>query len=573
MSRSDCLPGPDGYCSSQLIPYLGNKRSLLPRLMPVLERLSGGLTEPRFLDVFAGTGSVSRLARAMGMRVAANDWEPYSEALNACWLRLRPSDMERAFGGAAGLESFLGDWNAMHPLSGRPSVPDSARGLPYMARWYAPERTDVPRLGEERLFYTAENAAFIDRVRTRIEAEYPDPEPGSVAEIRRTVAVGAVLLEASVHANTSGVFKAFHRGFGGNGKDALSRILGRMELEAPLLPEATPAEVHRDDARAFVCRRSADIAYFDPPYNQHQYGSNYHVLNTILRWDGRPMPMGPGLEAELSRKAGIPVDWKRTRSRFCVKREARPAIAELLDACDAASIVFSWNADGHLSGEDMVEMLSARGKLDIVALDYVSYRGGRQSASRSARSREYLFVVDTRAAARDVEGSRRELADLAAMDEALRSAYDPLRVRGAFGLRSGGERRGAAPEFPEAAAFFREDLRVPSDRATETLRALDPERRRAFFMKLDGCVCRGVEEELDAILAVASAAAASGDVAAAKRAYGDAPRLIRKLAHAKYEREYRRYSARLLELARSLGDERTASRLGSLDELLAMRSE
>jgi len=171
MSRSDGLPGPDGYCSSQLIPYLGNKRSLLPRLMPVLERLSVGLSEPRFLDVFAGTGSVSRLARAMGMRVSANDWEPYSEALNSCWLRLRPSDMERAFGGATGLEAFLGDWNAMHPLSDRPSVPESARGQPYMARWYAPERTDAPRLGEERLFYTAENAAFIDRVRTRIEAE------------------------------------------------------------------------------------------------------------------------------------------------------------------------------------------------------------------------------------------------------------------------------------------------------------------------------------------------------------------------------------------------------------------
>ena len=572
MSRSDGLPGPDGYCSSQLIPYLGNKRSLLPRLMPVLERLSCGLTEPRFLDVFAGTGSVSRLARAMGMRVAANDWEPYSEALNSCWLCLRPSDLERAFGGAAGLEAFLGDWNAMHPLSGRPSVPESARGLPYMARWYAPERTDAPRLGEERLFYTAENAAFIDRVRTRIEAEYPDPEPGSVAEVRRTVAIGAILLEAAVHANTSGVFKAFYRGFGGNGKDALPRILGRMELEPPVLPEAIPAEVFREDARAFVCRRSADIAYFDPPYNQHQYGSNYHVLNTVLRWDGRPMPLGPGLEDELSRKAGIPVDWKRTRSRFCVKREARPAIAELLDACDAASIVFSWNADGHLSGEDMVEVLSTRGRLDIVALDYVSFRGGRQSASRSARSREYLFVVDTRAAARGVDVCKRELADLAARDEALRSTYDPSRVRGVFGLRSGRAERGKAPEFPEAAAFFSDDLRGPSERAAGTLESLDTERRRSFFDRLGECVCRGVGEELDAILAVARAAAASGDVAVSRRAYGDAPRLIRKLAHAKYENEYRRYSGLFLELARALGDERMASRLGALDELLAMRT-
>jgi adenine-specific DNA-methyltransferase len=546
---------------------------LLPRLFPVFERLSDGLPEPRFLDVFAGSGAVSRLARSMGMRVSANDWEPYSEALGSCWLRLRPTDIDRAFGGPSGLESFLGDWNAMHPLSGRQSVPESAMGQPYMARWYAPEHTAAPRLGEERLFYTAENAAFIDRVRTRIEAEYPDPDPGSVGEIYRAVALGAILLEAAVHANTSGVFKAFHRGFGGNGRDALSRILGRMHLEAPILPEAIPAEVFRDDARVFVGRRSADIAYFDPPYNQHQYGSNYHMLNTILRWDGRPMPLGPGLEAELSRKAGIPVDWKETRSRFCVKREARQAIAELLDDCDAASIVFSWNADGHLSGEDMVELLSKRGRLDIVALDYVSYRGGRQSASRSARSREYLFVVDTVAAPRDVELSKRELSDLAARDEAIRSTYDPRRVSRVFGLRAGGAAPDEPMDYPEASTFFRGDLREPSEQASGMLEELDAERRRAFFERLNECACRGVGEELDATLTVARAAIVSGDTAAAKRAYRDAPRLIRKLAHTKYEKEFRLYSARFQDLAVSLGDGRMAARLGSLDELIAMRAK
>jgi adenine-specific DNA-methyltransferase len=101
------LPGPTGYCNKQLIPYLGNKRALLPRLMPVLEGLNPDRHPWRFLDPFSGSGSVSRLARAMGMRVEANDWEPYSEAINKCWLGLSPTDVDFAFGGYAGLASML----------------------------------------------------------------------------------------------------------------------------------------------------------------------------------------------------------------------------------------------------------------------------------------------------------------------------------------------------------------------------------------------------------------------------------------------------------------------------------
>ncbi|MCP5453120.1 MAG: DNA adenine methylase [Spirochaetaceae bacterium] len=565
MSRSragggaSALPGPPGYCSGQLIPYLGNKRSLLPRLYPVLDRLAAGRAGPQsFADAFAGSGAVSRLARAMGFRVASNDWEPYSQAIGRCWLALRPADLDEAFGGAEGLAAFLGDWNAMHPESGEPYAGASE---PYIARWYAPERTDAPRLDEERLFYTAENAAFIDRVRERIEYEYPSPEPGSPGEVRRRVAMGALLLEAAVHTNTSGVFKAYHRGFGGHGKDALGRILGRMELEAPVLPDAPPAEVYGLDAAAFMSGRVVDVAYFDPPYNQHQYGPNYHLLNTILAWDREPRPMAAS--ETHSSKAGIPVDWKERRSRFCVKREAAGAIRSLLDASDAGVIVFSWNADGHLSGEDMAALLAPRGRLDIVALDYVSYRGGRQSASRSARSREYLFVVDTRAAATDEERARRSIADLAAQDEALRSSYDPERVRSTF--------FGQGAPWPEAGAFFGSGMRRAADEAERVLLAMPEDRRGAFRDALAGCACSSVSDELDALLAAGSGAMEAGDRRAARSAGSKALRYIRKLAHDKYAAEFDRYARAFSDIADACGDDATKAGLAELAGLIERR--
>jgi hypothetical protein len=290
-----------------------------------------------------------------------------------------------------------------------------------------------------------------------------------------------------------------------------------------------------------------------------------------------------------SKVAGIPEGWKATRSAFCSKHNAAPAIAELLDACDAAKLVFSWNADGNLSGEAMAELLSARGRLDIVALDYVSYRGGRQSASRSSRSREYLFVVDTRAPAGDASEAMRYLSDLAARDEALRSTYDPERVAKVFAFgtlaaapgktraknaaaRSGDS--GRAREFPEAPSFFRPDRRRASAEANELLSAIPAERRTIFMERLAECACDDVVAELSALLAIVERAVDSGDsgiIAAARKSAREAPRLIRKLAHGKYAIDFERYISAFRAFSDAAGEARLARELDALEGLMSMR--
>ena len=85
----------DPYLSEQLIAYIGNKRALLPFLHGVFSAPPARSAREPFLDPFAGSGAVSRLARVMGFRVAANDWEPYSFVINSCHLVLTPSDLGR----------------------------------------------------------------------------------------------------------------------------------------------------------------------------------------------------------------------------------------------------------------------------------------------------------------------------------------------------------------------------------------------------------------------------------------------------------------------------------------------
>ena len=93
----------DEYLFHQLVPYLGNKRRLLHLILEALEQ-TGTLhpkngRAPIFADFFAGSGVVSRLARQNGYRVIANDWEPYSHALNHAILACTEAPAFKELGG------------------------------------------------------------------------------------------------------------------------------------------------------------------------------------------------------------------------------------------------------------------------------------------------------------------------------------------------------------------------------------------------------------------------------------------------------------------------------------------
>lgn len=377
-----CYPEPvPDYLKLQLIAYIGNKRALLPFLSDLfLSLVPRGRRPGVFLDAFAGSGSVARLARTLGFEVHANDWEAYALVMNQAFLTLTPSTAETAFAAWGGLAATLQGLNALN-------TPREE----FVARWYAPRSTAKADWRTERLFYTRENALWLDAVREAIDDRFSE-------EPVRTLLLALLVYEASVHSNTSGVFKAYHKGFGGHGGDALGRILAPMQLEYPALWDSDrPASASSLDAADFLAGRSADLVYLDPPYNQHQYGSNYHLLNTVV--------LGDRFIPEL--KAGIRRDWTKTKSLFCSKTTATEAFAHVLDAADARHLVVSYNTEGVVPFEHLYELLDRRGRVTLAVQDYVKYRGGRQSPSRLTHNLEFCLVVDT--SARPTSGNRAQV--------------------------------------------------------------------------------------------------------------------------------------------------------------------
>lgn len=412
------------FLTKQLIAYIGNKRSLLGFLGTVFSDLEDQNGRTVFADPFAGSGAVARLAKSLNYDVLTNDWEPYSKIVNSCHIGINHSELKDMFHLRGGVEKVFREINN---LSG--TVAD-----PYISLNYAPESTKEADYMTERLFYTKENALFIDRARTYIEDLYPgwNLDPRSAKE--KTLLLSSLLYEVSTHANTSGVFKACHKGFGGHGKDALSRIMAPMEMEIPQLIDTEGSFVIENlDAQEFSSHHSSHICYLDPPYNSHQYGSNYFMLNTVALWDKPPVSFERKDDGRLQEKAGIRKDWVNTRSPFCYKKDAPGAFSSLLDSIDSNYVVLSYNTEGIIPFGQLYDIMEKQGKTELYCRDYILYRGGRQSLSRQNYNMELLLVLDRKekAGKHDRKKVQRFLLERKLVT-LLRRPFNPLKLKDLF---------------------------------------------------------------------------------------------------------------------------------------------
>ncbi len=360
------------YLTRQLITYIGNKRALLRQIETAVERVKSrmGKKRLRVFDLFSGSGVVSRFFKAHASFLVGNDLEDYAAVIGRCYLRNRGTVDRRA------VAALVAELNQR--------VESEAFAPGFIEELYAP-RDEANIVKEDRVFYTRDNARRLDNYRRLIE-----DVPADV----RDLLMGPLLSEASIHANTAGVFKGFYKNrqtglgqFGGSGSDALSRIKGKIELEAPVLSNyECDYEVLQEDANlAARNRKGFDLAYIDPPYNQHPYGSNYFMLNLLVRYE-RPL--------HISDVSGIPTDWRR--SGYNVRSQSLALLQDLLAILDAPYLLISFNNEGFVRPDEMLAMLNTLGSVDVLESRYNAFRGSRNFNARPLHVVEQLFLVERR---------------------------------------------------------------------------------------------------------------------------------------------------------------------------------
>ncbi len=368
------------FVFSQLIPYIGNKRKLLNLIRSSVESTGLCPAHCTFLDAFSGSGVVSRFAKRLGFAVTSNDWEPYAEKLADCFITLNSSPrffQDRSY------ESVIAELNALPPIDG------------WITTHLCPADDEHYDTSRDRMFYMRKNGSRLDAVRQRI-ADWE--EQGVLSRSQFASLLGPLLYQACWLSNTSGVFKGFHNGWGGQTGTALYRIKADFQLEPAIFFDNGRTNLSsRLDACEVALRsqqaRPFDIAYLDPPYNQHPYGSNYHVLNTMTLWD-KPV-LSPKITGH-GNKSAIREDW-RTERRSAYNHQSRASTAynALLDSLNAHFICTSYSTDGFIPLREMIKANLSRGHTQVFLQGYKRYRVSSQRFSDKPMNIEFVLLTDT----------------------------------------------------------------------------------------------------------------------------------------------------------------------------------
>jgi adenine-specific DNA-methyltransferase len=232
---------------------------------------------------------------------------------------------------------------------------------------------------EEARYFQPKNGARVDAIREAISGlALPAP-------------LEAILLVSLMEAadrvdSTVGLQMAYLKSWA-------PRAYNDLELRMPELVRGPAGSARMLDA--FECVRGLrhDLVYIDPPYNQHKYLNNYHVGESLVRWD-KPEVYG------IARKR---VDCRQYDSPFNSKPRIHGALRELVETIDARYLLVSFNDEGYVSESELLEMLRVRGPVAVRRVDFRRYVGAQIGIYNPAgkkigkishlRNQELIFVV------------------------------------------------------------------------------------------------------------------------------------------------------------------------------------
>ena len=308
-----------------MIKYLGSKKTLLPQICRAVSHLP---EVQSIADVFSGTSRVGHVLKKNGFQVFSNDLNQYATALARCYVE---ADTEDCFEQAKGLV------NELNQLEGEAG--------------YFTETFCV-----QSRFFQPKNGARVDAIRNKIKALKLD----SVLESVMLVS----LMEAADRVDsTVGLQMAYL-------KKWAPRAHNDLELRVPEILPRSPygkGRAFNQDAIDFVSQITVDLAYLDPPYNQHKYMANYHIWETLIRWD----------EPEYYGVACKRKDVRERKSPYNSKRKALAAMTELITAVQSRYLLVSFSDEGYITRTEMEAILSERGEVIVLENEYPRHIGAR----------------------------------------------------------------------------------------------------------------------------------------------------------------------------------------------------
>jgi len=330
------------------VNYIGSKHKLASFLKTsIKDVVKEDLSQLIFCDLFAGTGIVGRNFKPFVKQVIANDVEFYSYVLNRNYIgNYTPITIKKELDFLNNLEGVEG----------------------FIFQNYCENGS------EGRLYFSSENGKKIDAIRKQIELW---KTTNTINNNTYYFLLASLIESADKVANTASVYGAYLK--------KIKKSAQKNMVIEPAIFEITKNshQVFNEDGNELIKKIKGDILYLDPPYNARQYGSNYHLLTTIAKYD-LFKPQG---------KTGLRSYYK---SSYCKKNEVKNSFVELIKNANFKYIFLSYNNEGLMSENEISSIMSAFGKYSLKTTDYQRFKADKTENRnhKATKTVEYLHILE-----------------------------------------------------------------------------------------------------------------------------------------------------------------------------------
>ena len=336
--------------------FIGGKTLIIPHILELIEKKTKNIKS--ISDVFAGSGVVSREFKNLGYDVISNDLMYFSYVL------LR---------GTVGINSQLEfkSLNISNPIEYLNNLNFENRDIDlnncFIYQNYSTKGG--------RMYFTEKNALKIDLIRIQINDWY---EASLINEDEYFYLLACLIEAVPFISNITGVYGAYLKHWD-------KRALNILELKnVDFSINNSVGQAYNEDSNKLIENIKTDLAYFDPPYNQRQYLPNYHVLETIAKYDAPRIKGVTGLR-----------DYSEQKSDYCRKDSVFNSFDELIKKTNSKYIILSYNTEGLLSHNEIISILEKYGKRDTVDYKFIDYRRYKNAQTNKNKNlKEILYFVE-----------------------------------------------------------------------------------------------------------------------------------------------------------------------------------
>jgi len=339
--------------------FIGNKENLCEKIFTELSKR--GILGTSIFDAFAGTTSVGKFFKRKGFKIFSSDLLYFSFVLQKAYIENN---------GAPKFKNcdFSSRSHTLLPTSRLEQAIDFLNEIPgkngFIFKNYTP--------AGGRMYFSEGNGRRIDAIRERIELWFSE---NKISEMEYFVLLATLLESVSFYANISGVYAAFQKKW-----DPRAQKKFRLRPISLVAGERLNS-VFWGDSVEVSKKISADIFYLDPPYNQRQYAPNYHILETIARNDSPAISGVTGMRKNY------------VRSRFCNAKTALEDLKEIASCGDFKTLVMSYNNEGIMHQDSIIEALEKLGDVDLIEFEYPRFKSNNFGSNNGEKIREQLYIL------------------------------------------------------------------------------------------------------------------------------------------------------------------------------------